>query len=144
MTQALAKIASMFFVGALLACGGSDTTSPTLTAAGNYTATFFHTTGTSGSRDELLAGSTLVLNLNSNGTTSGHLHVAAAGTTPAFDADMAGTWQQEGMTVEISQAADTFVRDMDFILTPAAADGWELVGDQVFQGTRVQVTLSPS
>ena len=141
MTQALTRITALFFAGALLACG-SDSTSPTLTAAGNYTATFFQTTGSSGSRNELLAGSTLVLNLNANGTTSGHLHIAAAGTTPAFDADMAGTWQQEGMTVEISQAADTFVRDMPFTLTPASASAWELVGDHVFAGTRVQLTLS--
>lgn len=141
MTQTLTKIAAVFLAGALLGCG-SDTTSPSPTAAGSYTATFFHSTGTSGSRDELLAGSTLVLTLNANGTTSGHLHVAASASNPVFDADMAGTWQQEGMTVELAQAADTFVRDMPFTLTPGAADGWDLVGDETFNGTRIQVTLS--
>lgn len=123
-----------------LACG--DSTSPSgNSAAGNYTAVSFATTGTSGQRNEIQAGSTLILNLNANGTTSGHLHVAASAGSPVFDADMAGTWTQVGTTVDITQSADTFVRDMPLDLTPDIAGGWLLVGDRVFSGARVQITL---
>jgi hypothetical protein len=124
----------------LLACEDS-TSPPENSAAGNYTAIYFVTTGGSGQRNEIQAGSTLVLNLNANGTTSGHLHFAASTGSPAFDADMAGTWTQSGTTVDISQSADTFVRDMPFELTPDPIGGWDLVGDQVFSDTRIQITL---
>jgi hypothetical protein len=45
------------------------------------------------------------------------------------------------MTVDISQTADTFVKDMVFELAPDPAGGWDLLGDHVFSGTRVQITL---
>lgn len=80
--------------------------------------------------------------LAENGTTSGHLHLAASPGTPATDVDLTGTWSQDGMSVDLSLAADTFVEDMPFTLTPRAADGWDLVADAVFAGTRVQLTLS--
>lgn len=134
------SVASIVLPALLLACGG-DTTSPAVSAAGNYTAVTFLTTGSGGQRNEIVAGSTLILSLNANGTTSGHLHIAASGSNPVLDADMAGTWSQTGMIVQINQAADTFVRDMPFELTPDPADGWDLVGDQVFSGTRIQITL---
>ena len=126
-----------------LACGDS-TPPPGNSATGNYTATSFVTTGTSGQRNEIQAGSTLVLNLNPNGTTSGHLHIAASTGSPALDADMVGTWTQAGTTVNIDQSADTFVRDMPFEFGPDIAGGWLLDGDQGFSGTRVQITLKRS
>jgi hypothetical protein len=143
MRQSLKKSSAMLSIvlpALLLACG-EDSTSPANTATGNYTAIAFVTTGSGGMRNEILAGSTLTLNLNANGTTSGHLHIAANGGDPAFDADMAGTWSQSGMTVQLDQPADTFVRDMPFELTANAVGGWDLVGDRGFSGTRVQVTL---
>jgi hypothetical protein len=127
---------------ATLAACGSDATSPGVSAAGTYSATRFVTTGGSGQTDQLLAGSTLNITLAGNGTTFGHLHLAATGGNPAFDADMAGTWSQDGMTVEISQAADTFVRDMPFTLTANGPASWDLVGDKTFSGTQIQITLS--
>jgi hypothetical protein len=144
MKQSLNKSSAMLAIvlpALLLACGGEDSTSPANTATGNYTAISFVTTGSGGMRNEISAGSTLTLNLNANGTTSGHLHVAANGNDPAFDADMAGTWSQNGMIVQIDQAADTFVRDMPFELTANTIGGWDLVGDRGFLGTRVQLTL---
>ncbi len=124
----------------LLACG--DSTSPSgNSAAGNYTAIYFVTTGGGGQRNEIQAGSTLILNLKADGTTSGHLHIAASGGSQPFEADMAGTWTQNGMTVDISQIADTFVGDTLFTLAPDPNGGWDLVGDDVFSNTRVQVTL---
>ena len=125
----------------LLACG--DSTSPASDiAVGDYTAVTFTTTGNSGVRDEIQAGSTLVLNLKDNGTTSGHLHIAANGAAPAFDADMAGTWTRAGTTVDINQSADTFVRDMPFELVPTnSGDTWNLEGTGGFSGTEIQITL---
>lgn len=143
MRQAIMRASAILaFAAAMTACG-SDTTSPppSGSVAGSYTATEFVTTGGSGQRNELIAGSTLAMVLNENGTTTGHLHLAASGSTPVFDADMAGTWVQVGNVIRFSQSADTFVRDMDFTLD-SNGNQWLLIGDKGFSGTRIQVTLS--
>jgi hypothetical protein len=126
----------------LLAC--SDSTDPpgSTIFAGNYVATFFVTTGTSGQTNQIAAGSTLTLNLAANGTTSGHLHLAAQGGAGPFDADMAGTWTANANVVDISQTADTFVRDMPFTWGPDNNGVASLSGDQVFSGTRIQIILT--
>jgi hypothetical protein len=135
------SLLSIVLPALFLGCGDS-TSPPADIAVGNYIAVSFVTTGNSGVRDEIAAGSTLVLNLNANGTTSGHLHIAASGGNPAFDADMAGTWTRAGTTVEINQSADTFVRDTPFELTPDQTGGtWDLMCDASFSGTRIQITL---
>jgi hypothetical protein len=134
----------LLLLGALLgaAACASDSTSPA-SVEGNYGAIIFVTTPTGGSaRNELQAGSTLTINLNSNGTTSGHLHAAANGATPVFDADMAGTWSVSGDVVTFTQAADTFVRDMAFTIQRIGGNVVVLVGDQVFSGTRINLTLA--
>src|SRR6267142_620451 len=103
MKGSLMRISPFFLVAtAMMACGGS------------YTATQFVTTGSSGQTNQILAGSTLVINLAGNGTTTGHLHLAAQGGNPVLDYDMAGTWAQTGTTVNFSQTADTFVRNIPF------------------------------
>ena len=104
---------------------------------GNYTATQWVTTDGSGQTNQILAGSTLSITLNANGSTNGHLHR----TSPAFDADMAGTWILRGSTVDFAQNADTFVRDMHFNVVPSGAK-WALDADQVLSGTRIQLTLT--
>jgi hypothetical protein len=124
------------------ACG--DSNAPTGVPVGTYTAILFRTTGASGQRDELAAGSTINLNLASNGTTSGHLHVAASASNPALDADMAGTWREAGDVVTFSQQADTFVKDMPFTLSNDPVKGWILVGDKSFNSVRIQLTLRPT
>lgn len=131
------RIGGAMVAAAVLACG-SETTEPGLALEGNYTATQWQTTGGSGQTDQIGAGSTLNITLNSNGTTTGHLHVAGS---PAFDADMAGTWAKSGNTVTFSQSADTFVRDMPFTIVPNGAN-WALVGDHVFSGTQIKLTLT--
>lgn len=134
------SLLSIVLPALFLGCG--DSTSPAADiAVGNYTAVSFVTTGTSGQKDELLAGGTMTLNLNANGTTSGHLHLVAPGGGPDFDADMAGTWTRTGMTVDINQPADTFVRDMPFTLTPNVGS-WDLEGDRTFSETNIRVRLS--
>jgi len=143
MRQLFRRSSSLLLIGLpalLLACG--DSTSPGTTVAGNYTAVFFNTTPTGGTaRDEIQAGSTLTLNLNSDGTTSGHLHVAANGASPVFDADMAGTWSLNGDVVSFTQAADTFVRNMAFTVVRAGRNVVALLGDQVVSGTRISLSL---
>jgi hypothetical protein len=136
--------AGILALAALTACGG-DTTSPTVSAAGSYHASTFIITGPSGITNQLLAGSTVAVVLSPDRTTSGHLHVVASGNNPALDADLTGTWTQEGMTVHISApAVDTFISDMPFTLTANSANSWDLVGDQGFLGTRIQLTLTPN
>ena len=137
MKQTAFKIGGLLFAAALVGCG-SDSTEPGLSLEGNYTATQWVTTGGSGQTNQVLAGSTLNITLNSNGTTTGHLHVAGS---PALDADMAGTWAKSGNTVTFSQSADTFVRNTPFTVVPNGAN-WELVADHVFSGTRIQLTLT--
>jgi hypothetical protein len=142
MKQSVSKISAVLCAAILLACGGSDTTAPN-PLVGSYFASQWTTTGGSGQTNQLLAGSTLNIALNSDGTTSGHLHVAAGGGNPAFDADMAGTWRQEGLTVTFTQTADTFVRDTPFTVV-ANGSTWALTADHVFSGQRIQLTLSRS
>jgi hypothetical protein len=141
MNQFMSRVAPIL-VGAagLLACGG-DSTSPQSALAGSYSANMWTTTGVSGQTYQLAIGSTLQINLAADGTTTGHMHVAASGGNPAFDADMAGTFTQTGNTVKFVQAADSFINDMIFEIQPIAAGVWDLVGDDTFNGTRVQLTL---
>jgi len=143
MNRALIMMAGVIAAATIAGCGG-ETTAPGVSAAGSYAATQFITTGSSGQTNQLLAGSTVNLVLAENGTTSGHLHLVASPGIPATDVDLTGTWTQDGMSVDLSLAADTFVEDLPFTLTPRAADGWDLVADAVFAGTRVQLTLSQS
>ena len=140
MTRRAYSIALSLLLCAAAACGSDTTTEPPNAIVGNYVASQWVTTGGSGQTNQLLAGSTLNLALAGDGTTSGHLHVAASGGNPAFDADMTGTWSESDNKVTISQSADTFVRDMTFNVVPNGSR-WSLTADQVFSGTRIQITL---
>lgn len=134
-------IAASLFALAALACSDNDTVPPPNPVVGSYTATQFVTTGAGGQTNQLAAGSTLQITLAADGTTSGQLHMAASGGDPAFDASMAGTWTQSGNTIDFTQSADSFVRDMPFTLVANGAI-WELVGNQTFSGTQIQLTLT--
>jgi len=145
MRQSLRNTRALLLIGLpaiVLACGGSDEPSST-PIAGTYAATFFQTTGSSGQRNEIAAGSTLTITLAANGTTTGHLHVAASGSNPVFDADMAGTWTAtDNHVVTFTQSADTFVRNMEFTWSSDIQGLSTLAGDKVFTGTRIQITLT--
>jgi hypothetical protein len=145
MRQSLRNTRALLLIGLpaiVLACGGSDEPSAT-PIAGSYAATFFQTTGSSGQRNEIAAGSTLTITLAANGTTTGHLHVAASGSNPVFDADMAGTWTAtENHIVTFTQAADTFVRNMEFTWASDIQGMWTLAGEKVFSGTQIKITLT--
>ncbi len=134
-------LAPIAMIAAAAGCG-SDSTGPQSSGfAGSYTAFQWVTTGGSGQTNQLIAGSTLQITLDDNGSTSGHMHVAASSGNPVADFDMAGTWTQSGNNINFAQTADTFVRNMVFTIQPIATGVWDLVGDQVFSGTRVQLTL---
>lgn len=141
MRSRLLNVFAALTVAATVAACGGDSTAPQSTVAGSYTASEFITTGGSGQTNQLLSGSTVQITLNSDGTTTGHMHLAASGGTPAGDYDLAGTWHQNGTTVGFTQAVDTFIRNMVFTIQPIAAGVWNLIGDQAFSGTRVQLTL---
>lgn len=136
----------IFVLAAISLTGcGSDSTAPS-SVAGTYLARSFVTTSSAGQiTNQLASGSDVQLTLRSDGTTTGQLHVAASGSVPAFDADMAGTWTLTGNTVTFTQAADTFVRNMTFTVTHTDSSVSFIIfltGDMVFpDGTRVQLTL---
>ena len=144
MRQSLRNRRALLLIGLpaiVLACGSSDEPSDT-PIAGTYAATFFQTTGSSGQRNEIAAGSTLTISLAANGTTTGHLHVAASGANPVFDSDLAGTWSATGNVVDFVQVADNFVDDILFTWGSDIQGISTLAGDQVFSGTRIQITLT--
>ncbi|HKR09567.1 MAG TPA: hypothetical protein VJS39_10285 [Gemmatimonadaceae bacterium] len=148
MKQATLAIGVLLSATMIVGCGSDKgPTNPGggggATLAGNYTATQWVTTGGSGQTNQIVAGSTLTITLNSNGSTTGHMHLVASAGNPAVDADMAGTWTLIGSTVQFTQSADTFVKDMQFGVVANGAK-WALEGDQVFSGTRVQLTLTQS
>jgi hypothetical protein len=124
---------------ALGGCGGDDDTgfSPSVaTVAGTYNASLFTAT-TSGTPVNLLAlGATVHVVLNPDGTTTGHLFVPDLG-QGEVDADLTGTWTLSGSTVTFSQAADTFIRDVEFT---AAQNSLESEG--TFEGTTLRLALA--
>ena len=128
-------------IAALVGCGGDSTAPSQSAAAGSYSAFQFVTTGSSGQTNQLLIGSTVEITLASNGTTTGHLHLAASGSQPVFDADLAGTWSQTGDVIDFTQAVDNFLNDLLFTIQPIANGVWDLVADGSFSGTAVRLTL---
>lgn len=124
-------------------CGRDVVTAVPESLAGAYTAAVFTTTPSGGqATDQKALGGFINITLNDDRTTSGQLHVAASGSSPAFDANLAGTWTVLGTQVHFVQAADTFLNDMVFNLVSASGvSGTSLVGDFTTGGTRIQVTL---
>lgn len=120
----------------LLGCG-DDGLSPEA-VAGAYFATSFTTTTGGQTTDELAAGADIFILLNPDGSTTGELFIPEGNENGSdLIASMNGTWSLSGNTVTFEQAADTFMRDMEFTVE----DG-TLVGDETFGATRVRVTLS--
>jgi len=123
----------------LLACGGDETTGPTMASvAGNYTATTFTATDANGTIDLLAGGASITATLNADGTTTGALHVPAAfnNGTPV-DEDLTGTWTLTNGQVVFTQTADTFLPDLTFNV-----QGNRLEGVGAFAGTTLHVVLT--
>jgi len=140
MKLALKASTAVLLVVAVVGCGSDNPLQPG-NAIGSYHATQFVTTGAGGQTNQLLAGSTVSLQLLASGATTGHLHLVASASNPALDADLAGTWSQTGNTVTLNQSADTFISDLTFTVVPSG-NSWQLVADHVILGTRIQLTLS--
>jgi len=121
---------------AAAACGDSFT-GDLGDATGSYTATQFTTTENGVATNQLTAGGAITFDLQPAGTTTGHLVVPASASSPALNADLAGTWMQISDTVRLVHSADTFLRDM-----PLMYVGNKLVGDKVFGSTDVHVELT--
>jgi hypothetical protein len=101
----------------LLACGGSDSFTPTEeTVAGTYEASAFTVTSFNGTTDLLLAGATVDATLAPDGTTSGRLFLPGGDEDGSdLDEDLTGTWTLTGQTVTFNQTADTFIQEAEFI-----------------------------
>ena len=121
-----------------MACGGDAFSPTTANVAGAYTATAFTTTIGGVTTNQLAGGASLTMTLATTGTITGRLFVPGAAEGGGnLDSDMAGTWTLTGSTVQFTQAADTFVRDMSFV-----ASENRLTGDATFSGTRIHVVLT--
>ena len=138
----LQSVVKAFPIVMLFAAGCDNILTRDGPPVGSYSAIIFMTTSSSGQTDQLLQGSSLNITLAENGTTSGHLHIAASATTAALDADMAGTWQRHGDEIEFNQPADTFMNDLVFTFQPIATNTWHLFASQVIQGTQINITLA--
>lgn len=110
-------------LAALAACSGEagpgGVASPGSGAAGAYTATAF-TLNQGGPEEDLLAqGSAVTLNLLADGTTTGRMFVPGALTSDGadFDEDLDGMWTQTGDVVRLQHSADTFLRDIDLVVS---------------------------
>src|SRR6202008_486167 len=127
---------------AVAACGGSDSTAPDNSViVGTYNAFQWTTTGGTGQQNQIANGSTLQITLAANGSTSGHMHIAASNGGPTVDLDLAGTWSASNNTVTFTQVADNFLRDMTFLAEQVATNAWDLVGDDTFSGVAVHLRL---
>lgn len=106
--------------------------------AGSYVAVRFIFSDGLEETDVLEAGGDITMTLTADGTSSGTLFVPAALTEDQMDftADLTGTFTITDDIIHFTQAADTFVRDSNWVL-----DGNRLSGGGVFSGTTIFVEL---
>ena len=133
-------------IAILLLIGCDDPVTPVtpVTAAslaGTYSATTFTVTPPGQSLiDVLAAGGSLNITLNANGSTTGTLFVpAAASGSGDVTESMTGTFTISGSTVDFTQTADTFVKDMPFTIS-----GNTLRGNETYAGAVVVLVLTRS
>jgi hypothetical protein len=109
---------------------------------GTYTAIILVMTNNSVPTNVLAGGGSFTMNLAPDGTTRGRLHIVGSASYPAVDADLAGTWTRNGDEIDFTQASNTFVNVMTFRIEQITDLVWSLVGDEVVNGTRINVTLA--
>lgn len=132
----LAIAASLLAIGAS-ACA-DDPIVPPAGAPGDYRATRFALSMSGTPVNLLAAGASIALTLDEDHTTSGRLQLPASATGgEPIDANLTGSWRQSNDTVFFSGPADTFIRDVPFLIRGAT-----LVADNTEGGTRLQVTLT--
>jgi hypothetical protein len=123
----------------LLSCGDDDGFNPTRdSVAGSYQVTTFRETQNGITLDQLALGVTLGLDLQENGTATGHLFAPNA--LPGggdLDTDLSGTWTLSGSTVTLDIPEAAFLGDITF-----TAENDVLRADQTVGGSRVEVILT--
>jgi hypothetical protein len=127
-----------FVAAVALVTGCSDSFSPSIdTVSGIYTAGRLETVSGGITTNQLAGGATLTLQLAANRTTTGRLFLPGGGDGGGdIDESLAGTWTLAGSSVDLTEAADTFLRDI--VLT--ASEG-QLIGELTSAGTTIRVTL---
>jgi len=132
MPGVVSKLGAVTLWLGLVSCG-DDGFNPTVDeVAGAYQATTFTFDGGSGPTDLLAIGASVTITFAPDGTTSGRMlvpGVAAGGED--LDADLAGTWTLSGTTVTFDQAADTFMRDVQFTAEPSRLRAQGTFGEEV-------------
>ena len=137
----LSRSSSLLFAAAILAVAGAcaeDPNVPVPGVPGSYHATTF-TLSSGGPAINLLAlGASLTMTLGADHTTTGRLVVPATVTGgEKIDDSLAGTWRQSNDTVYFDHPADTFIRDIPFVVR-----GGSLAGEFASPDGKVAVTLS--
>lgn len=135
-----AMLATVLLLPLATACGSDKSTGPDMgDVAGSYDATTLTATQDGTSHDFLADGASIHLVLEEDGTASGHLSVPASDLTEgeAVDEEMTGSWTLEGGTVNLTQSADTFIRDL-----PLVVDGNTLTGDATYGNVQVHLIMS--
>ena len=138
-------LSSLLVLGACGGDGPSDLEPTLALAVGSWAAegpygAYELTTNDAGGEDVdwLALGASIILELDDDGTTSGHLFVPGADEDGAdIDMDLAGRWTASDGVIELEHEADTFLRDM-----PLTLEGGELVGEETFGDTTVRVRLA--
>ena len=115
-----------------------DPNVPPAGVPGSYHATTF-TVSSGGPAVNLLAmGASVTMTLGADHTTTGRLLIPSSITGgDAVDESLAGTWQQSNDTVYFDGPADTFVRDVPFVVRGAS-----LAAEYATPGGQLLVTLS--
>ena len=134
------RISTLAVTGALLwggACSHDNdapTAPTTATIAGTYKATRFVVTSPLGTDDVLQQGGAVTAKLVADSTLTGHVTVPSQ----SVDEDFSGRWKLQNGQVEIEDVpSDIFVQDVSFKVV-----GKTLVGDETFNGVRVELTLT--
>lgn len=129
---------ALLVTAALLACDGGPTEPLTVeSVAGTYEAVTFTTTEQGTTTNWLARGASITLGLAADSTTSGRLFVPEGNEDGSdFEADLTGTWSLTADTVRLAHGADTFLRDMDFLVRER-----RLFGEAESGGVETRVTL---
>lgn len=146
-TGLIAAHAGVLLLNVVAACAGDNEMGPEpiqeADVVGSYQSGTFLTTTDGETTDQRAAGAELTITLNVDGTTTGRLFMPGGAEDGSdLDASLDGTWQFDEDTNEVTfqQAAETFVRDMSFVASRFEGRV-DLIGDETFGGTRIQIIL---
>ena len=133
------RISLLFSIAiATAGCGGTDMVGTTTLVAGTYRADQFLVTPDGQTPINVLAaGGSLIITISASGATSGSLYLPPTIGGVPFGVSMAGTATVTATTVQFTQTADTFVRE----LTWTRSENRLEVTDQPTGGASYTVSL---